>query len=97
MKFEISKNKLYQTIFRFLDNKNFVQLDPDILFFKDQDDKYQFHFKLSTKTCFISLNLVKEVEDFFSLNMDESINVISSYVENKLGVTVNDTYTLTLD
>lgn len=97
MEFEISKNKLYQVIFRFLDNKNFVKLDPDVLFFKDQDDKYQFHFKESTKTCFISLNLVKEVEDFFSLNMDESINVISSYVENKLDVTVNDTYTLTLD
>jgi len=77
-----------------LDLKNFIQIEKDtnIYFLDSEDDEYaQIRYDKSDGWCYINYDLIKEISSLFSLEDDDSKEVIGEWVENTLQVEV--TYT----
>lgn len=89
MDFEINSNKLEQVIFKYLDNKLTIKETPDGIFFSenDGDDELVAQIKVGEdKICRIRIELLDDVESFFSIEYPYSADIISEYVEKTLGI-----------
>ena len=94
MKFKITDSKLKQVIFRFLDNKNYIikESPESYSFFEDEDSKFstiRVYMKDDDEvSCLVSIDLVTEIESFFSISYSEVKYVLQKYVESKIHVDI---------
>jgi hypothetical protein len=89
MKYLITESQLDRTIFRYLDNQDFIQVEDkdDIYFVNSQGDKYcQIRYDMSDNWSFINYELVDEISSFFSLNDSNSEKIIVRWVGDTLQV-----------
>ena len=89
MKFLISESKLDSIIFKCLDNQDFVviKMKNRLYYVNSEDDEYaQVRYHPKDRWCTIHYDLADEVSKFFSLDYEDSINVINKWIENKLGI-----------
>ena len=93
MKYLITESKLNQVIFRYLDIKNFIQIEKNnkIYFVNSEGDKYaQIRYDKSDGWCYIYYELINEISSFFSLEKTDSKEVIGRWVENTLQMRVTN-------
>jgi len=94
MKFSISGTKLEQVILKYLDSKNLIirQTSPNnIHFLPSEDSEYSvIRFIKNGSICLITNELIDEIKNFFSINEGKSTKILMKYVENKLGVKIED-------
>jgi hypothetical protein len=91
MKYLITESQLDKTIFKYLDNQDFIQIEDkdDIYFVNSQNDKYcQIRYDISENWCNIDYELIQEIYDFFSLEFGYGEQVISKWVEDTLQMNV---------
>jgi DNA polymerase III sliding clamp (beta) subunit (PCNA family) len=89
MKFIITESKLDSIVFKYLDNQDFVviKMKNRLYYVNSEDDEYaQVRYHPKDRWCTIHYDLADEVSKFFSLDYEDSINVINKWVENKLGI-----------
>ena len=89
MKFLITESKLDSIVFKYLDNQDFVviKMKNRLYYVNSEDDEYaQVRYHPKDRWCTIHYDLVDEVSKFFSLDYEDSINLINKWVENKLGI-----------
>ena len=94
MKFLITESKLENVIFKYLDNQEFVkfEIENNIYFVNSEGDKYaKIRFNKNDSWCYISRELIIEISYFFSMEIFDSAQVISRWVESTLQMKV--TYT----
>jgi hypothetical protein len=96
MKYLITESQLDRVIFRYLDIKNFIQIekyDSMIGFVNSEGDKHaQISYDKLEGECLIYHNLIEEISSFFSLQHSDSEKVIGKWVENTLQMKVIDIY-----
>jgi hypothetical protein len=92
MKYLITESQLDRTIFRYLDNQDFIQIKKDLLtyFVNSENDEYA-QIKNGNFGCVISPELVEEISSFFSLNKSDSESSIGRWVGNTLQMKVTNT------
>ena len=89
MKFLVTKSKLDSIVFKYLDNQDFVviKMKNRLYYVNSEGDEYaQVRYHPKDRWCTIHYDLVDEVSKFFSLNYEDSINLINKWIENKLGI-----------
>jgi len=94
MKYIITESQLDRVIFRYLDIKNFIQIEKNnkIYFVNSEGDKYaQIRYDKSDGLCNIYYKLIDEISSFFSLELNNSKQVIGRWVENTPQVRVTNT------
>ena len=80
---------LERVIFSYLDSQDFVviKMKNRLYYVNSEDDEYaQVRYHPKDRWCTIHYDLVDEVSKFFSLDYEDSINVINKWIENKLGI-----------
>jgi hypothetical protein len=97
MKYLITESQLDRTIFRYLDNQDFIQVKRDLLtyFVNSEDDEYA-QIKNGNFGCVISPELIKNISSLFSLDKSDSESAIGRWVGNTLQMKVNNTTTVGL-
>ena len=99
MKFIITESKLTNLVFDYLDGL-------DLYMVEDREDYYFWESKKSWKSGeyvlisvhrshndgFISSNLLVEVSSFFSLELDDSLDIIGDWVRTKINTDVYKFY-----
>ena len=92
MKYLITESQRDNIIFRYLDNQDFIQIEKDnsIYFINSDNDEYA-QIRYDTVWCLISIDLIKEISSFFSLEEDYSKEVITKWVEDTLQVKITHT------
>ena len=94
MRYKITDKQLYDVIFLYLDNQDFIRIERDdkIYFANSEGDEYaQIKYDKDDGWCYISWKLVNEIYSFFSLEEYDSEQVIGRWVENTLQMKVTDT------
>ena len=94
MKYLITESQFDKVIFRYLDNQDFIRIEKGnrIYFVNSEGDEYaQIKYNKNDGWCFISIDLIKEISSFFSLQRSDSKEVIGRWVENTLQMKVTDT------
>ena len=94
MRYKITDKQLYDVIFLYLDNQDFIRIERDdkIYFANSEGDEYaQIRYDKSDGWCYIYHKLVDEISSFFSLEESDSEKVIGRWVEDTLHMKV--TYT----
>jgi hypothetical protein len=94
MKYLITESQLDKVIFRYLNNRNLIQINRDgsIYFVNSEGDEYaQIRYDKSDGSCAITYKLIEEISSFFSLRLYDSKEVIGRWVENTLQMKVTDT------
>jgi len=94
MRYKITDKQLYDVIFLYLDNQDFIRIESDdkIYFANSEGDEYaQIKYDKDDGWCYISWELVSEIYSFFSLEEYDSEQVIGRWVENTLQMRVTDT------
>ena len=89
MKYLITESQFDKMIFKYLDNQDFVviKMKNRLYYVNSEDDEYaQVRYHPKDRWCTIHYDLVDEVSKFFSLDYEDSINVINRWIENKLGI-----------
>ena len=89
MKFIITESKFDSIVFKYLDNQDFVviKMKNRLYYVNSEDDEYaQIRYHPKDRWCTIHYDLADEVSKFFSLDYEDSINVINKWIENKLGI-----------
>jgi len=74
-------------IFEKLDNKNFVRINKmsNIYFANSEDDEYaQIRYDIDKRLCTIYNELIDEISSLFSLEKNDSKQVISTWVQNTI-------------
>ena len=74
-------------IFKKLDNKNFVRINKmsNIYFANSEDDEYaQIRYDIDKRLCTIYNELIDEISSLFSLEKNDSKQVISTWVQNTI-------------
>jgi hypothetical protein len=86
MESEMKNNKLDQVIFKYLDTILSIKETSDNYYFSE--DGYNAHIAVrkDDMICYVSIEFLDEIESFFSIEYPYSIDVVSEYVENILGV-----------
>ncbi|CAB4129918.1 hypothetical protein UFOVP117_164 [uncultured Caudovirales phage] len=95
MKYLITESQLDKVIFRYLNNRDFIQIDinDSIFFFNSENDEYaQIRYDKDDGWCGIRYTLIDEICSFFSLQESDSEIVIGRWVENTLQMNVVGTY-----
>ncbi len=95
MKYLITESQLDRTIFRYLDNQDFIKIKiGDKVYFVNSEDDERAHIRYDRKYgwCGIYYKLIKEISNFFSLDESEAKQVIGRWVENTLQMMVTGTY-----
>ena len=93
MKYKITDKQLDNVIFLYLDNQDFIQIEKgnNIYFFNSEGDEYaQIRYNKSSGWCGVHYNLINEISSFFSLELSDSKEVISRWVENTLQMRVTN-------
>ena len=94
MKYLITESQFDKVIFRYIDNQDFIRIEKGnrIYFVNSEGDEYaQIKYNKNDGWCFISIDLIKEISSFFSLELTDSKEVIGRWVENTLQMKVTDT------
>ena len=94
MKFIITESRMERILSKYLDLQDFVKVEKDeyIYFVNSTDDGYgQIRYDKNDGWCFIYIDLVDEISSFFSLEYDNSKEIIGKWVENTLQMKVSDT------
>ena len=94
MNYKITDKQLYDVIFLYLDNQDFIQIEKgnNIYFFNSEGDEYaQIRYDKDDGWCGIYDRLINEISSFFSLEESDSEKVIGRWVENTLNMSVTDT------
>ena len=89
MKYLITESQFDKMIFKYLDNQDFVviKMKNRLYYVNSEDDEYaQVRYHPKDRWCTIHYDLADEVSKFFSLDYEDSINVINKWIENKLGI-----------
>ena len=89
MKFIITESKLEQTVFKYLDNRDFVEFENNrsIYFVYSKGDRYsQIRFDKDDLWVGMADELCIEVSSFFSISKEESIKIIGLWVKNKFKI-----------
>ena len=89
MKFIITESKFDSIVFKYLDNQDFVviKMGNRLYYVNSEDDEYaQVRYHPKDRWCTIHYDLADEVSKFFSLDYEDSINVINKWIEDKLGI-----------
>ena len=95
MRYKITDKQLYDVIFLYLDNQDFIRIERDdkIYFANSEGDEYtQIKYDKDDGYCFIYYKLVDEISSFFSLEESDSEQVIGRWVENTLQMRVTYTF-----
>ena len=95
MKYLITESQFDKAIFKYLDNQDFIVTgnDTSLFFINSEGDEYaQIRYNKNDGWCFISIDLIKEISSFFSLELTDSKEVIGRWVENTLQMKVTNTY-----
>ena len=95
MKYIITESQLDKVIFKYLDNKDFIQIKKRnyIYFVNSEGDEYaQIRYEEKGGWCYISINLIKEISSFFSLQPSDSEKVIVRWFENTYQMSVEHIY-----
>jgi len=83
-----------RVIFSYLDGQDFIQIERDngIYFVYSENDEYaQIRYDKDDGRCGVNYDLINEIFSFFSLERNDSEQVIGKWVENTLQMKV--TYT----
>jgi hypothetical protein len=92
MKYLITESQLDKTIFKYLDNQDFIKFEKDgrIYFVNSEDDEYSilFYDKSNDDECYVYHKLIDEISSFFSLSERDSKKIIKDWVENTLQVNI---------
>jgi hypothetical protein len=93
MKYLITESQLDNIIFKYLYNKDFIQIDFDekIYFVNSVNNVYAQIKYDKAGLCFINSELVDEISSFFSMEESDSKQVIGRWVENRLQMKVTNT------
>jgi len=94
MKYLITESQLDKAIFIYLNNQDFIQFEKGnrIYFVNSEGDEYaQIRYNKDDGWCYIYHKLVNEISTFFSLELNDSKQVIGRWVENTLQVRVTNT------
>ena len=94
MKYLITESQRDKAIFLYLNNQDFIRIEKGnrIYFVNSEGDEYaQIKYNKNDGWCFISIDLIKEISSFFSLELTDSKEVIGRWVENTLQMKVTDT------
>ena len=95
MKYLITESQLDKVIFKYLNNQDFIVTgnDTSLFFINSEGDEYaQIKYNEEDGWCYISIDLIKEISSFFSLQRSDSEEVIGRYVENTLQMKVTHTF-----
>ena len=93
MNYLITESQFDRVIFKFLDNKDFIKIEKGetIYFVNSEDDEYdQIRYKKSDGWCYVNYNIIDEISNFFSLQDDDSEQVIGRWVENTIQMKVTN-------
>jgi hypothetical protein len=88
MKYVITESQREKIIFKYLDNQDLIQKEYGeyLYFVNSKDDIYaQIKYNPIRGWITISIDLMKEISNFFSLDNNDSLSAIAHWVENKLG------------
>jgi hypothetical protein len=91
MKYLITESKLDKVIFRYLNIKDFIQIDIDgsIYFVNSENDiQARIRYNKDDGWCTISYKLIEEISSFFSMKESDSMEVTVRWVENTLQMRV---------
>ena len=94
MKYKITDKQLDDVIFLYLDNQDFIQIKnrDSIFFVNSEGDEYaQIRYDKDDGWCGIYYELIDEISSFFSLEQNDSKEVIGRWVENTLQMRVTNT------
>jgi hypothetical protein len=94
MRYKITDKQLYDVIFLYLDNQDFIPIEKgnNIYFFNSEGDEYaQIRYDKDDGWCGIYDRLINEISSFFSLEESDSEKVIGRWVENTLNMSVTGT------
>jgi hydroxymethylglutaryl-CoA reductase len=89
MKYLITESQFDNIIFKYLDNQDFVviKMKNRLYYVNSEGDEYaQVRYHPKDRWCTIHYDLADEISKFFSLDYEDSINVINKWIENKLGI-----------
>ena len=95
MKYIITESQLDNIIFDYLDAQDFYHREDGggHYFFESErsykDNQYaKIAYFFMSEDCFISSDILTEVAEFFSLDLYTSLNIISDWVGNKIGIEI---------
>jgi hypothetical protein len=91
MKYLITESQIDRVIFRYLNNQDFIQIEKgdNIYFVNSEGDKYaQIRYDKEYGWWYIHYKLVDEISSFFSLEQNDSKEVIGRWVENTIQMRV---------
>ena len=94
MRYKITDKQLYDVIFLYLDNQDFIPIEKgdSIYFFNSEGDEYaQIRYDKDDGWCGIYDRLINEISSFFSLEESDSEKVIGRWVDNTLNMSVTGT------
>jgi len=83
-----------RVIFSYLDSQDFIQIKKNnrIYFVNSEDDKYaKIMYDKYDGWCYIDYDLIEEISSFFSLQIPNSKQVISRWVEMNSKMKVTNT------
>ena len=99
MKYLIKDTQLRTIIFEVLNTNDYYILedDGDYYFFESEDSWRNRGFALMAyrrhgKELFVSSDVLRVIAGYFSLSLEESIFIISLWVESKLGLEISYSY-----
>jgi hypothetical protein len=92
MRYKITDKQLYDVIFLYLDNQDFIRIERDdkIYFANSEGDEYA-QIKNGNFGCVISPELIKNISSLFSLDKSDSESAIGRWVGNTLQMKVTNT------
>jgi hypothetical protein len=96
MKYIITESQIDNVIFKYLNLKRFIPIEKGdkIYFANSEGDEYaQIRYDKDDGWCYIYWKLIGEISRFFSLERNDSKEVIGRWVENTLQMKVTDTFT----
>ena len=99
MKYLITESQLEKTIFKFIDMKDpyIFKTSHSYFFFTSREsmkdgESYIMKYDIEDEDCFISSDFARDVATMFSLHPDNTLSIISDWIENKLGVSITYYY-----
>ena len=94
MKFLITESKLEGSVFKYLDNQDFIKVNENnyVYFINSIDDMYaQIKTDKNYGWCNVNVDLINEISTFFSLPTNYSRKLIGEWVKNTLQMKVSIT------
>ena len=95
MKYLITESQIDKAIFKYLDNQDFIITgdDTSLFFVNSEEDEYaQIRYDEDNGWCYINYKLIGEISSFFSLELNDSEEVIGRWVESTLQMRVTTTF-----